>query len=197
MVCVAGLDSKSYVERLVRGGAVPEVACPEPRCAGSLLRGHGWYERYLDHVLFAIRRLRCGRCGVTHALLPEDVCAYRDLRLGVVEQALEAGGGPVSGARAAGQAGTAGRRRVRGWQRCLQRPWARAVAALLAPCAGDWWQRVQATVGAAPGALVRLRRWLGAVYGLFLGGLSGLWRRGRPAAVLRGGSTQVGIWRSA
>jgi hypothetical protein len=66
------------------------------------------YRRYLNGELFAIRRLICPRCGVTHALLPEDVCAYRDLTLSALESALGSQGGPRDCARAAQQAGLAG-----------------------------------------------------------------------------------------
>ncbi len=60
-----------------------------PECHGSRLVGHGWYRRYLDSERSAVRCLRCGRCGVSHALLPEDLCAYRDATFAAVESALE------------------------------------------------------------------------------------------------------------
>ena len=193
MLFLPGVDSKSYGEVFGPGLPLPAVSCPDPQCGGQRLVGHGWYERYLGGVRTAVRRLRCRRCGVTHAVLPQEVCAYRDLKLGALEQALEVAGGPTAQARAAGQAGQAGRRRVRGWRRAVAGGWGAAVAAVLPPASGRWWERAQAMCGSAPGWLVRLRRWLWERWGYFLSGLSGLFRHGRPPRALRRGSTEVGI----
>ncbi len=179
MVSLEGLGCKQYRERM--GEGVPEVGCPNPECQQARLRGHGWYLRYLDGVLQPLRRLRCPRCRVSHALLPEDLCAYRDLSLGAVEAALAAGS-PSAGAQASGQSGPQGVRRVRGWLRCACGRLAAGVQALLAPASGAWWQRAQQVVGAAPGWLTRLRHWIWGRFGYFLGGLSGLYRHGRPRA---------------
>ncbi len=73
MVCVRGLDSKTYEERMARGKPLPEVPCPNPSCNDLCLRGHGWHKRYLDGERVALRRLRCPRCRVSHVLLPEPV----------------------------------------------------------------------------------------------------------------------------
>ena len=100
MLSVSGLGCKQYREQM-DSGAVPELICPDPECRGARLRGHGWYTRYLEGELQAIRRVRCSRCKVSHAVLPEDVCAYRDLRLGSVEAALAAGT-PSAGAEVSG-----------------------------------------------------------------------------------------------
>ena len=89
MVSVAGLGCKQYREQM-DGGAVPEISCPDPECPGTL-RGHGWYRRYLGGVRQPLRRVRCPRCKVSHAVLPEDLCAYRDLTFGAVEAGLAAG----------------------------------------------------------------------------------------------------------
>lgn len=193
MICVRGLDCKTYWDRLAPGRPLPEIPCPQPKCEGELLRGHGWYTRYLDEERVAIRRVICHRCRVSHAVLPEDVCAYHDLTLWALEQALETPGGPSAVARATGQVGEAGRRRARRWQRRADAPWSAQLLALLPPMAGHWWERVQATVGAAPGALVRLRRWLWSTWRCFFSGLNGLFRRGRPRVVVRGDSTDLGI----
>jgi len=83
MVFLSTLDHKSYWQELTAG--LPEVRCPNPSCSRCLLRGHGWYRRYLGGRRVAFRRTRCPCCGVTHALLPEDVCAYQDLTLSALE----------------------------------------------------------------------------------------------------------------
>jgi hypothetical protein len=111
--------------------------------------------------------------------LPEDLCTYRDASLGAVEAALDAGR-PSAAARVAEQAGRRGVRRVRGWLRSAGAPWTEKLKALLPATEGRWWQRVQEVVGAAPGWLLRLRRWLWSSWASFLGGVSGLYRHGRP-----------------
>ena len=100
MVCLPGIDSKSYWTRLARGRAIREVACPDPSCPG-LLAARGWYGRYLGGERVQLRRLLCGGCGVSHALLPEDVCAYQDLTLPALEAAMHHRAGPSAAARAA------------------------------------------------------------------------------------------------
>src|SRR5215212_2597274 len=122
MLSVAGLGCKQYREQM-DSGVVPKLSCPDPQCRGADLRGHGWYKRYLGGERQALRRVRCSRCKVSHAVLPEDVCAYRDLRLESVEAALVAGT-PSAGAEASGQDGRSGVRRVRGWLRSVEEPFA-------------------------------------------------------------------------
>ena len=192
MLCFPGLDCKSYAERLADGQPLPELACPDPGCPVQCLRGHGWYRRFLGGVLRAIRRLRCPVCKVTHALLPEDVCAYHDLTLGDLEAALDAGGGPSSAARAAGQSGAAGVRRARRWQRAMQLPWTQELVAFLPPGTGSLLERARAAMEDAPSALVWLRRELWSKRVDFLSGLTGLYRHGRPHAVVVSGSTEFG-----
>lgn len=41
MLCVSGLDFKSYFELLSGDQPLPEIPWPDPACLGSLLRGHG------------------------------------------------------------------------------------------------------------------------------------------------------------
>jgi Domain of unknown function (DUF6431) len=178
MLSLVGLVCKQYWERL-GGGVVPEVFCPDPQCQGARLRGHGWYSRYIGEVRQLVRRVRCPRCRVSHALLPEDLCAYRDASLGAVEAALCAGR-PSAAARVAEQAGRRGVRRVRGWLRSEGAPWTEKLKALLPAAGGTWWRRVQEMVGEAAGWLLRLRRWLWSSWSRFLGGVSGLYRQGRP-----------------
>lgn len=196
MVCLQGVDHKTYRMRVARGEPVPEVLCPDPECGGCRLRGHGWYQRYLDGELAEFRRLRCALCKVTHALLPEDVCAYHDLTLGALEQVLETRGGPSAKAQSSAQAGEAGRRRVRRWCRRLTGGWVRGLSTLLPAVSGSWWQRVQESFGAPPQSLVRLRHWLWSAYRLFFSGLTGLYRQGRPRWDLQGASTELGNWAS-
>lgn len=175
MVSVEGLNCKVYWAFV----GVPKVSCPGRGCEGVLLRGRGSYRRYVGGEYVGIRRLRCPRCGVSHALLPEDLCAYRDARLEEVERALEAGS-PSLGAEAAGQTGSGGVRRVRRWLRSAEGPLGETIKALLPAVAGCWWQRAQAAVGEAAGWLCRLRHWLWSSASCFLGGLTGLYRLGRP-----------------
>jgi hypothetical protein len=178
MVSVAGLCGKQYREQM-DGGAVPELSCPDPECR-TRLRGHGWYSRYLGGERQSLRRLRCPRCKVSHAVLPEDVCAYRDLMFGAVEAGLAAEG-PSAGAEASGQIGHPGVRRVRGWLRSAQEPYAAKLQGLLGPVSCPWWRGAQEVVGKATGWLTRLRHFLWSSFGSFLGGVSGLFRHGRPA----------------
>ncbi len=99
MVSLPGICCKQYVQ----GGAqLGEVSCPNPECQGARLQGHGSYDRYLGGELRPLQRGRCPRCGVTHALFPEDLCAYRDATFEVVEAAFSAGT-PGGGAKGAGQ----------------------------------------------------------------------------------------------
>lgn len=179
MVSVAGLGCKQYRERM-DSGEVPELICPDPSCQETALRGHGWYRRYLGGELQSLRRVRCPRCKVSHAVLPEDLCAYRDLTLGAVEVGLTAGQ-PSAGAEESGQVGAQGVRRVRGWLRSAREPYAGKLQALLGPVPCPWWRGAQEVVGKAAGWLTRLRHWLWSRWGCFLGGVSGLFRHGRPA----------------
>ncbi len=149
MVSVAGIGCKQYREQM-DSGAVPELSCPNPECQGARLRGHGWYKRYLGGERQSLRRVRCPRCRVSHAVLPEDVCAYRDLTLASVEAGLAAGS-PSAGAEASGQDGSPGVRRVRGWLRSAQEPFAAKVQGLLGPVSGPWWRGAQEVVGQGGG----------------------------------------------
>lgn len=181
MVCVRGLDSKSYEKQVAPGKPIPEVPCPS--CNGCRLRGHGWHKRYLGGQRVALRRLRCPRCRVSHVLLPEDVCAYRDLTLETLEVAMEAPSVSAA-ARAAGQVGVAAVRQARRWRRGST--W--RYLSFLLPAAGTAWQRIEAIVGKVAGKLLRLRRWLWSHLGTLLGGPTGLFRDGRPRSRLEGGS---------
>ena len=179
MLCLPGLGCKDYWERMTPGSPLPELDCPS--CRGPL-KGHGWYRRYFGGRRVGIRRLRCAGCGVTHALLPENLCAYQDLTLQALEQAKQQDG-PSAAARAADRHGAM--RRARRWRG--GRLW-RELLALL-PVAGDVWQRIVALVGPEPGMLVRLRHWLWSQLAYLLGGPCGLFRHGRPPSGRRRAST--------
>lgn len=183
MVFVAGLCSKIYWDQLAPGLALPRVPCPTPSCYGSLLRGHGWHERYLSEQRVRLRRLRCPRCRVSHVLLPEDVCAYRDLSFPVLEAAMAAAG-PKAAAASAGESSPAAVRRARRWRRGST--WVQL--SLLLPVAGTVWERIAAVVGEGVGQLLRLRHWLWSHLGYLLGGATTLFRRGRPRDDLGGDS---------
>ena len=177
MVSLPGVSCKEYAERV--GQEIPPVSCPDPACQGAPLRGHGSYRRRLGGELQPLRRGRCPGCGVSHALFPEDLCAYRDATLDAVEAALPAGS-PSAGAKAAEQEDPQGVRRVRRWLRSAGQAWTSSVLALLPAAEGPWWVRAQKALGAHPGWLTRLRHGLWSKFGCFLGGVFGLYRHGRP-----------------
>lgn len=180
MLSMAGVGRNVYAEILGRGCMVPEIPCPAPECNGRVQRSHGYYRRYVEGRLFEVRRLICLVCGVTNALLPEDMCAYRDTSLSAIEAAADGGPGPASRAEAAGEGGHEAKRRVRRWGVDGRSRWVTQLVALLAAGPEGWMERVRAVVGAEACALVRLRRWLWSRYVVFLGGPSGLFRLGRP-----------------
>jgi hypothetical protein len=192
MVSAAGIDHQNYAERVFGAGRTPVVGCPARECGGCPMVPHASYRRYVRGELARVLRLRCPRCAVTHALLPEDVCAYRDALLSSVEVTVEAGTRPVDGARAAGEAGSGATRRVRRWQRGLGPGLASVIVALLPAVPGTWLERARRVVGEGDGVLVRLRHWLWAHHVLFFGGPAGLYRHGRPQNVVRRASTHLG-----
>ncbi len=180
MLSVTAVSCNEYADAIGRNGSVPPVPCPTPGCRKRLQRGHGFYKRYVDGLLVELRRLICVACGVTNALLPEDLCAYRDATLTAVEAAADTGPGPAVRARAAGEAGDEAKRRVRRWGLGPASRWVIRLVGLLPAGPESWLDRVRAVVGAGSGALVRLRRWLWGRYTVFLGGPCGLFRHGRP-----------------
>ena len=180
MLSIVGIGCNEYAETVGRGGTVPDVSCPGPGCEGRRQRGHGFYARYVGGRLFELRRLICLACGVTNAVLPEDLCAYRDATLMAVEAAADAGPGPAVRARAAGQTGSGAKRRVKRWSLGPTSRWVILLVSLLPAGPEHWMDRARAVVGAGANALVRLRRWLWSRYVVFLGGPSGLFRHGRP-----------------
>jgi hypothetical protein len=169
MVILYGLDSKNYWQK-PGTGSLPAVPCPS--CPDTLLGPHGWYRRYLDGERVAFRRTICPTCGVTHALLPEDVCPYQDLTLPAVERALDAGT-PTPAARAVGETTVATVRRARRWLRSC-------VWAMLRAAPSDLVDRIVELAGEAPGWLMRARHRLWSQLGVLLGGPCGLFRYGRP-----------------
>ena len=179
MLSIAGVGRNEYAGVIGRKGSVPAVSCPTPGCQERLQRGHGFYKRYVDGVLVELRRLICLTCGVTNALLPEDLCAYRDATLTAVEAAADAGPGPAARARATGETGHEAWRRERRWGLERKSRWVVLLVALLPAGPEHWLERVRAVVGNGSGGLVRLRHWLWSRYTVFLGGPCGLFRLGR------------------
>ncbi len=194
MISAAGIGAKEYLGVFERSGSRPVVHCPGKDCGGAELGWHGHYARYLGGVLRPIYRGNCRRCGVTHAVLPEDVCAYSDLTFRQLEQAVDAGG-PSSGAVAAGLPGESADRRVRRFRQKLTRNVARTLDALLPAVEGDWFSRAKLVLGRGIGVLVALRHWLMSRYAIFLGGPSGLYRFGRPGYRIRATTTDLGSFR--
>ena len=96
MVSVAGVNRKTYQERFGRGQPLEALACPDPSCLGGSLGGHGFQRRYVDGSYMELRRVRCRRCRVTHVVLPEDLCAYRDVSFQTLEKILSTPGGPTA-----------------------------------------------------------------------------------------------------
>ena len=115
MVCVKGVGIKEYFED--PRSWLSALRCPDPDCEQARVEGHGGYRRYVGGVLRRIQRVRCVRCGVTHGVLPEEMCAYRDLTLSALETIWEASG-PSAAAR---QVEEVSDRRVRSMRRVLQR----------------------------------------------------------------------------
>ncbi len=184
MVILEGLDCKSYWQRLGTG-ILPAIPCPNPSCQGCLLGPHGWYQRFLDDELVDFRRTLCPTCGVTHALLPEDVCAYQDLTLPAVERALDAGR-PTPAARAVGEATVAAVRRARRWLRS-------SLWAMLRTAPRHLVNRIVVLAAEAPGRLLRARRRLWSELGVLLGGPCGLFVYGRPCFQLSHRDWQLSI----
>lgn len=189
MVSVPGVNRKTYAEHFGQGQPLPVLTCPNPSCFGCTLRGHGFYRRYVDGSHIELRRVRGSKCKTTHIVLPEDMCAYRDLSFPVLERILSIPGGSYVRARIIGQIDENGPRRIRRLLRSLRSGLTGAVLGFLPAATGNLLERLQAVVGKAPGVLVRLRRWLRSQHHYFLGGVRGLFRHGRPKKILHGGST--------
>ena len=127
---------------------------------------------------------------MTHAILPEDVCAYRDLPLSTLSSALTAEG-PACAAQSLGNGdGDADPvlvRRIRRWRREAFGPRARLTERVL-PTPGSpssWWERALAGYG----DLVAWRHQQWAQTGYFVTPLLGLFRHGRPPSEVAGIST--------
>lgn len=150
------------------------------------LRSHGSYLRYVNGRRMRIRRCRCHGCKVTHAILPEDVCAYRDLTLKDLSTVLTARG-PTEGARRLGQVSAAGVRRARRLrQEALGKPARQAERALPElENPAPWWQRALVAFG----SLVQWRHRQWETTGYFATVLLGLFRHGRPPWVAAAVST--------
>ena len=194
MVPVLEIDHQAYPAAFLAAsasGGAPLPPCPMPGC-GRVMERHAFYERYLGGELVRLLRVRCRVCRVTHAVLPSDVCAYRDLTLPAFEAASDMAVGPTAGARAAALAGPEGSRRVRRMRAHAELALSVVLCALLPTGTGDWLSRARQSTGETPGVLLRLRRWLWGAYGLLLAGPTGLFRHGRPKERVRGPTTDLG-----
>jgi len=179
MLFLDGVGVEAFVSK-VAAGDLPVLYCPVPTC-GSRLHGHGGYERYLGDVLCRVVRVRCRPCGITHVVLPGNVCAYRDMTLETVEEVVEAGS-PSEGERHLDPRSIDARRVARRVLRALERQM-QAVVGWLEPMSRRGLEGLRELFGSAPGVLVRLRRSLMRTHGLWFSGLCGLWRHGRPPHV--------------
>ena len=181
MLFLEGVGVEQFLD-MVAARALPELRCPLPECGAKLYR-HSGYRRYLGAVLQWVFRVRCKSCGVTHAVLPGNVCAYRDLTLETLETVVEAGS-PSEGSPHLDPQPVDGRRAVRRMLRAFEREMA-AAAIWLPPVSQRGLEGLREIFGSASGVLVRLRRWLMSCRGLWFSGLCGLWRHGRPPHVVR------------
>lgn len=148
----------SRVRERGAGGRARLPPCPSPGC-GATMRPHAFYERSLGGELVRFLRVRCGSCRITHAVLPSDVCAWRNLLLPAWEAAMEPGRGPTASARAAGMVDAEGARRGRRIRAQPSLTMRVVLSALLQAATGDWLSRARQALGAAPGVLQRLRVW--------------------------------------
>ena len=179
MLFLDGVGVEAFVS-MVASGALPSLRCPFPTC-NRKLQGHGGYFRYLAGCLQRVVRVRCPPCGVTHVVLPGNVCAYRDMTLETLETVVEAGS-PSEGERHLDPPPVDGRRGARRVLRSFDQQM-RAVVGSLPPAPGSGLDKLRKIFGSQPGVLVRLRRWLLQTCGLWFSGLCGLWRHGRPPHV--------------
>jgi hypothetical protein len=171
------------VEEFLGLETVGELRCPKCR---AKLHGHGGYYRYLGNCRRWVSRVRCPPCGVTHGVLPGNVCAYRDLTLETLEEVVEAGS-PSEGSRHLDPSPVDGRRVARRLLRAFEKQ-IQAVAGWLPAVSAGGLDKLRQIFGAQPGVLVRLRLRLMSPLGLWFSGLCGLWRHGRPSHV---------VWRSS
>lgn len=174
MVFLEGIGVEEYLDLETVG----ELSCPVCR---AKLHGHGGYFRYLGGSLCWVFRVLCPPCGVTHVVLPGNVCAYRDMTLEMVEEIVEAGS-PSEGKRHLDPPPVDGRRVVRRVLRAFEQQM-RAVVGMLPPTPGSGLDKLRTVLGPQPGVLIRLRRWLLLTWGEWFSGLCGLWRHGRPPHV--------------
>jgi hypothetical protein len=177
MVCVTGVGIKEYFEGPRSWMAA--LRCPDPDCEQSPVEGHGGYRRYVGGVLRRIQRVRCVRCGVTHGVLPEEVCAYRDLTLSALERIWDASS-PSAASRQVGEVSARMVRRMRRVLHRLRRRVSVEVRGWLPAVRNSGLRGLRQIFGSAPGVLLRLRRRLWSGQGLWFSGLCGLWRHGRP-----------------
>ena len=182
MLFLKGVGYKDYPRAAgAKGSGLPAVPCP---VCWQRLEGHGGYRRYVGGQLAWIRRGFCVRCQVSHAIVAEDLVAYRDLTLGALEIIWEASG-PSAASGALGQSGPAAGRRIRAASRRVQERIRGQVLSMLPALEGQGLGDLARVFGSTLGILVRLRAWLWSSLSLFFSGLTGLWRHGRPPHLVR------------
>ena len=107
------------VEAYVAGGRDVEVPCPSCPSCGRAMSFWGSYTRYLrvgEVVRLVVRRVRCGRCRCSHAVLPDFVAKGRLDGIEVIGRAVDALAAGVGARQAAIAAGVA-HTTVRDWRR--------------------------------------------------------------------------------
>ncbi len=101
-----------------RKAEFPRPGCPSCRVPMMFWSG---YRRYVRDAggcrKIFVPRLRCGRCGVTHALLPAFVLAWRVDAADVIGTVIAEVAGGVSGVRPSAQRAGVAHTTARGWCR--------------------------------------------------------------------------------
>jgi len=179
--CPLTVDAYALAGREVE---FPRLDCPS--CAGPM----GLWSGYWRHVRAASRcqkifvpRERCGPCGVTHALLPAFVLAWRMDAAEAIGAAIAAVAGGRGGARPAAAGADVPHTTARGWVRRFTARAAElgvAFAALAVELggeavrpAGEAGQFALAAIGAAFAAAAALPGWAGLGVWRFASSVSG------------------------
>ncbi len=160
-----------------RGVEFPRLACPS--CAGPLVLWSGYWRHVREagrcRKIF-VPRLRCGACGVSHALLPAFVLAWRlDTAETIGTVIAEVADGPCGVRPAAARAGMP-YTTARGWVRRFRaraRELGAGFAALAVELGAD---AVRPVAGAGELALAAIGAAFGAAAGLPGWRQLGMWR---------------------
>ncbi len=119
---------------------------------------------------------------MTHAILPADLCAYKDLSLDVLATVLTARGPTEAAERLGVSDDEAWIRKIRRWRRQAREARARQAERVLPDLSAPapWWERALVTYGSL--SRWRLCEWRTTHH--FATVLLGLFRRGRPPWVV-------------